>query len=105
MKLRLHIERLTLEGLSITPQQGVLMQAALETELARLLAAEAPAHWDAGGATASVNGSAVHVAPRTKPSGLGNLVADALHAGLTGGHEGEHGPRGQPPSTTVGIDT
>lgn len=39
MRVRVHIERLVLEELPVTSAQGAQVQAGLETELARLIAA------------------------------------------------------------------
>ena len=36
MNIQLHIERLVLDGLPLTRREGALVQAAVETELARL---------------------------------------------------------------------
>src|SRR6266851_2946508 len=60
--IRVHIERLVLEGLPVPPGQRPLIQAALEAELANKLAASGPgADMLAGGAVPRLAAGTIHV--------------------------------------------
>lgn len=80
MSIRVHIERLVLEGLPIGRHEGPLVQAAVEAELARLIAAQAPTH--AGGAVARVAGEGIRVANGASPARVGRDIARAVHGGI-----------------------
>lgn len=83
--IRLHIERLVVDGLPLTPAQAARMQAALERELARLLAHGDPAAWRAGAVHAI---AAAPVTPVTwdasRPHQLGRALARSVFASLGG---------------------
>jgi hypothetical protein len=79
--VNLHIDRLVLEGLPIGAHQGPLVQAAVEAELARLLADGAiGGTLPPGGATALVRTDPI------RPSGaageLGRQIGRAVFGGL-----------------------
>ncbi|MGA9365505.1 MAG: hypothetical protein WBW16_14170 [Bacteroidota bacterium] len=80
MNINLHIERLILDGLPLTSSQGVLVRAAVEGELTRLLAAGMPGV--TGGALPSVQGSDLQLSPQISPKQLGQQIGRAIHAGL-----------------------
>jgi hypothetical protein len=83
MSINVHIERLILDGLPLTRNQGTLVQAAVEAELAQLLRAGglAPA-WRSGGAVPSVRAEAIQLAGESGPAHLGQQIARAVHGGL-----------------------
>lgn len=83
--LRLHIERLVLEGLPLEPGAATRVREAIESELARRLAAGGlSAEFRSGGAVPSLSGGEVHWKPGLSPSELGARIAGAIHASLAG---------------------
>lgn len=83
MNINVHIERLILDGLPVARSQGPLIRAAVEAELARLLAADGlAAGLLAGGALPSVPASAIQLTSNTNPTQLGQQIAQAVHGGL-----------------------
>ena len=85
MNIKLHIERLVLDGVNIAPGQRYLLQASVETELTRLLT-------DGGLSPSLAQGTAL---PRISASGiqltgnnptqLGQQIAQSVYGGV--GHE------------------
>ncbi len=83
MNIRVHIERLVIEGLPVPPSQRPLIKAALEAELmARLTASGTSAGMVAGGAIPRLTAGTIHVPPRPGAAALGRQIAGAVHAGL-----------------------
>jgi hypothetical protein len=83
MKINLHIERLVLEGLPVTSGQALLVQSAVQEELARLLGLGPVApQLMAGGAVPYARGSAVRFGGETGPRHLGTQIAQSVHEGL-----------------------
>jgi hypothetical protein len=80
MSIRVHIERLVLEGLPLGEHDGPRVQAAVETELARLLGDQAPAM--TGGATPRAHAPEIRIAEDVRPAALGRAIARSLHRGL-----------------------
>ena len=81
--IRLHIERLILDGLPIDRSQASDLQAAVEAELARLLTENGlGAHWQAGGAVPSVPASAVQLAQGSSPAEIGAQIARSVYSGI-----------------------
>jgi hypothetical protein len=83
MSVRLHIDRLVVEGLSLSRGDRVALAAAVEGELARRLRAEQGAWPESGAAVRSVSGSPLRVAPGRPVAALGTEIAGSIHAGLT----------------------
>jgi hypothetical protein len=82
MSVNLHIERLILDGLSVPAGQGPHLAAAMETELARLLATSGlEAGLRSGGAWPSVPAGSIRPAA-TKPASLGQQIARAVYRGI-----------------------
>lgn len=87
MNVRFHIERLILHGLPLEEGQGPAVQAAVETELARLLAEHGlPASVRQGGALEAVRATDIALpaqAPRSAApaaaDAIGNRIAHAVH--------------------------
>lgn len=85
MNIKLHIDRLMLDGVIIAPDQRHLLQASVETELTRLLT-------DGGLSSSLAQGIAV---PRisigdiqltsNNPTQLGQYIAQSMYRGI--GHE------------------
>lgn len=83
MNINVHIERLILDGLPIAHNQGPLVQAAVEAELARLLAADGLApSLQAGGALYRVPAEGIQLASDGNPNTLGKQIARAVYGGI-----------------------
>ena len=84
MTLRLHIERLVLDGLPLERRQSGEVQAAIETALADMLAARGIApHLQADGAIDRLPAPGIEVSGQ-QPSQLGRQIAAAVHTTLAG---------------------
>jgi hypothetical protein len=83
VNVRLHIERLVLDGLPVAPGQAPLVQAAMEAELARLFAAGGIA---AGlpdlGAVPALRAGALQFEAGTAPAQIGVQIAQAVYGGI-----------------------
>jgi hypothetical protein len=89
VNINLHIERLVLDGLPITHSQGPLVQAAVEAELARLIATEGlQAGLLEGGARRSAAANAIELAGDMTPARLGQQIARSVYGGI--GQERRH---------------
>ncbi len=83
MRTRVHIERLILDGLPLTTRAGARVGAAVERELARLLAADGvPEHLRAGGAVPRVAAPRLQFASGDRPDTIGRKIARSIHRGL-----------------------
>jgi hypothetical protein len=83
MNIYLHVKRLILDGLPITRNQGALVQAAVEAELAQLLTDSGLATtWQSGGAVPSVRADAIHLVGGSSAAELGQQIARAVYWGL-----------------------
>lgn len=83
MNIEVHIERLILDGVTVAPRERSRLQAAVESELARLLAEGdlSPALWG-GGALPSVPAGSVDLASDRDAAGLGHEIARATYGGI-----------------------
>jgi len=77
----LHIERLVLEGLPVSHGQGAFVQAAVESELTRLLAEQGVKSSSAGALTHLAGGS-IQLTHNVQPAHLGHQIAAAVYTGL-----------------------
>ena len=83
MNVRLHIERLVLDGLALAPSQGGRVQAAVAQELGRLfLEARLSPHLASGGALPVIRGGTIEAGHSVRPSGLGTKIAGAVFSGI-----------------------
>jgi len=83
MTIDVHIERLIIEGLPLSPADGRVVRAAAAAELERLLgAADPPAVARAGGTWASLPAPALPAAATRAPRGLGHAIAGAVYQSL-----------------------
>lgn len=83
MNINLHIERLVLDGLDITPDQRPVLQAAVETELARLLTSGGVSDaLHAGGVFDSSNAAGLQLNNDGSPARLGEQIAGAVYGGI-----------------------
>lgn len=82
MNINVHIKRLVLDGISVSPDQRPHLQAAVEAELGRLLAADglAPGLLG-GGAVPHVPAEAIQLPGESDPSHMGRQIAQAVYGG------------------------
>jgi hypothetical protein len=83
MNIQVHIERLVLDGVTVAPGDRPELQAAVETELARLLAdgGLSPALLG-GGAVPSVRTGETQLSPEGDAVGIGQQIAAAVYGGI-----------------------
>ena len=83
MNIELHIERLILDGLTAGPERRAAIQAAVEAELTRLLAAHGLSHeLLAGGAVRSLSAGEVVATNQTGAAPLGDQIARAVYGSI-----------------------
>ncbi len=83
MKINVQIERLILDGINVAPHQRPLLQAAVESELARLLAADGLNQELATGVAVPSMGAATMQLPGdANPARLGQEIAQAVYWGI-----------------------
>lgn len=83
MKIKLHIERMVMEGLPLDRTQSGRVRAAVEGELTRLLATGGVAlEFSAGGAVTALRGGVVRIKKSSSPRAMGKEIAAALHYGI-----------------------
>lgn len=80
MTIHIHIDRLVLEGLPIGHHEGPLVQAAVEAELARLIAGGTRP--PSGGATARVTAPSISLVHHSTPDQIGQQIARSVHGGI-----------------------
>lgn len=84
VNINLHIERLVLDGVPVGPGQAARVQAVVEAELARLLAADGLGpSLTSGGAMPYAQGDAIQLANDSNPTYLGTQIAQAAYGGLS----------------------
>jgi hypothetical protein len=83
MNIKLHIERLILDGVNIPRSQRRLLQASVESELTRLFTkGGVPQHLASGGASAHVPASPIDVSSGNHPIRLGRQIAQSVYGGI-----------------------
>ena len=82
MNIRLHIERLVLDGLPMTAAQAPRVKAALEAELGRLLSGGISHELASGAALPSVSAAAVQLPRGVSPTQLGRQIAQSVFMGM-----------------------
>ncbi len=83
MNINVHIERLILDGVSVPPSQRPLLQAALEAELGRLLAANGLGpEFLTGRAVPNVSADSIQLTPDIHPTQMGQKIAQAVYQGI-----------------------
>lgn len=89
MSVRLHIERLVLDGFTLTPAERARLLEATQAELGSLLASHGvPGHMAGGFATPVIRGGEVQQpAGAFEPVTFGRDLARALYGILGGGKE------------------
>lgn len=82
MKIRMHIERLVLDGLDLNPAEAERVKEALVTELTRLLGEDRPAlRWPSGARVPRLNVAPL-VDPADAPEALGRQAAQRVVGGI-----------------------
>ena len=83
MNISLHIDRLILDGISLSHAQRPVLQAAVEAELGRLLTeGGVGAEWQQGGAVPSVSAPAIQLSPEGNPTQWGHQIAQSVYRGI-----------------------
>jgi len=82
--VQLHIERIVLDGVPLSQAEAGQLRGALQTELARLLAAGPQVPWT-DAALHSVRAPAIAVGTAVHPLELGRAIAHSVHASLLRG--------------------
>ena len=83
MNVRLHIERLLLDGVDIEPGQRELLQAAVEAELVNLITLGGVANGiTTGGTIPRVAGHSIQLQSEHGPAELGRNIAGAVYGGI-----------------------
>ena len=81
--IKVHIERLVLEGLPVERRQGPLVQAAVQAELSRLLAQGGLGpELAAGGAVPSVPAESIRLGGGS-PAQMGRQIARSVYGGMS----------------------
>jgi hypothetical protein len=83
MNVRLHIDRLVLEGIAVPHADRRRLQATIERELQRLIGESGVSGGLSGGmAVPSIRGEDMRVGDKAGPAELGQRIAGALYGGL-----------------------
>jgi len=83
MNINLHIERLVLDGLNITPGNSHLLRSAVESELTRLLAAGGlSSALVSGSAMPHITGTGIQLNANDSLSDLGSKIAGSVYGGI-----------------------
>ena len=82
MNVRMHIDRVVLDGIDVAPADRARLKGAIESELARLVAERGIA--SVSGAVPSIRAPQIHVSPGAKPAQLGNAIAGSVMGGMGG---------------------
>lgn len=81
--IRLHIERLVLDGFPLAAGAAARVQAVVEDGLSRRLAASGLAEeFQTGGAVPFARGGELPLAPGLSPANLGARLAQAIYSGI-----------------------
>jgi hypothetical protein len=80
--IKVHIERLVLDGLPVTPSQGRQVQAAVEAELSRLMSEGSLApELASGGAVPSVRAESIRLNGGSAAQ-MGRQIARSVYGGI-----------------------
>jgi hypothetical protein len=83
MNINLHIERLILDGLSLEAANRALLQAAVETELVRLLTRDGVGqHLQNGGASPRASASEIRLTAQAGPEQMGKQIAGSIYGSI-----------------------
>ena len=83
MNVKLHIEKLVVDGASFAGSDGSKLQAAVQAELSRLIAREGISRaFHGGGAMPALRVTPIASNTTRNPSDFGTAIARAVHGGL-----------------------
>jgi hypothetical protein len=82
MNINLHIERLALKGLSMAKVHSAATQAAVETELVRLLTEEGLPRMSAG-SVKNISGGQIQLTTKSNSTQTGQQIARAVYTALS----------------------
>lgn len=83
MNVKLHIDRLVLDGIDLKGAQRSVLQAAIEAELARLLMEGGVGEsWAAGGAVPALRADGFQISSAGSPVRLGQQIARSVYGGI-----------------------
>lgn len=83
MNIHLHIERLVLDGVPVPPEQRPHLQAAIESELSRLLSdGSINAELQAGASLHSIRAEQIRLSSDSPPAEIGRQIAGAVYGGI-----------------------
>jgi hypothetical protein len=85
MSIHLHIDRLVLDGLPLSPADGPLFKAALVSELTRLMGDGLSPELAEGAAVPRLRAQGIEVAPSDGPGIIGKKIAGSVYGGLGDG--------------------
>lgn len=89
MNFNLHIDRLVLDGIALTPRQQKELQTAVQSELVRLLISKGVGPRAAPRDNKrSIRGGSINIEKNNTAPGLGNQVAGAVYRGIMGNGSG-----------------
>jgi len=81
--IQLHIERLVLDGISLSQAQRPILQAAVEAELGRLLTEGGlGAGLQTGLALPSISAPTIQLSPDGNPTQWGHQIAQSVYRGI-----------------------
>lgn len=95
MNIHMHIERMIIEGVDLPPAQRHLLQAAVEAELGRLLAArEISTNFKNVGSQVGIVAPVLQLNSSPDAKVLGAQVGASVYSAITGSEQPEktHGP-------------
>ncbi len=82
MNVRMHIDRVVLDGIDVAAADRARLKAAIASELTRLVAERGIASMH--GAVPSIRAPQIQVSPDAKPAQLGNAIAGSVMDGMGG---------------------
>ncbi len=108
MRVDMMIDQLVLNNFPLTASDRVILQRAVEEELARLVAEGMADHsFEPAGTVRAIQTDPIHLSTRLDPAGLGLQIAGAIYGGLqaqtdTAAPE-NHGSAHSHPSATKSV--
>lgn len=83
MRIKLHIERLVLDGLPVSRSQAHLVRTAVERELTQLLTVQGFSNQlRGGGVVPALRAGSIRLEKRPQPAAVGKQIAGAVRRGI-----------------------
>jgi hypothetical protein len=84
-EINLQIDSLILDGVTLRPGEERLLQAALQSELVRLLADNGLNQiWSSGAVLPELRAAPIQSSPHSDPAGFGRQIAHSVYGSLKG---------------------